>query len=83
MMITHEIVAVRKGHVAGYKVVELQALKEVWAAGDGPHIKGNFQIEVKADELEEIFGPGYDVGDRFELISLQFDSVPNEEEERD
>ena len=81
-MLTYEIKSTHKGSVADSKIVELHICKDEWQAdGRGPKVEGVIKVEDTRDNLDAMFGPEYDVGDKFELVNMVFFQTTTEDEE--
>ena len=79
-MLIYEITSILKGSLPESKQVELTVLKDEWCPGDdGPRIAGTIKVEHTRDGLDEMFGEGYDVGDKMELAEVRF--ITSEQEE--
>jgi len=77
-MVVHEIVGIRKGAFPETKTVELNVVKNEWTPSDGPRIAATIHVEHTRDGLEEMFGAGYDVGDKVEMVELRFSAAEGE-----
>ena len=80
-MVIHEIVAIRKGSVPESRSIELNVLRNTPRKdGDGPSINATIHVEVAHEDLEVMFGDGFDVGEQVVLAELRFEA-PEEEAE--
>lgn len=85
-MVTHEIVAIRKGSSPERKSIELNVVKRTPVAVrgekkrfEGIEINASVHIEAEAEQLVDMFGQ-YDVGTKVTLDEIKFSQVAEDVE---
>lgn len=83
MPMYREINAIRKADNPGCRVVELKVVLDSYKKGDPLRIQGDIKLEGTQEQFDELFGGGFDVGDRVELLDMDFEFVEQQEQEED